>query len=260
MKKKKRNSEGERVPLTRSQSLQPARGGGSYPIVMHSPPLVVHTPECNRRASHNHNGTVITMLHDSPRRSIDKDQRSDSASTKRSNRRRSNASSDSGLRTDKRLSFDANSRRRQHKSPAPVDGARKRVKNTDDNSTLRRSSGILEGSGGSTDNEDESRKKKKQILTYFALLSKTQNGNVRIDMKKLESFISNGADVNATDKFGQFIMHEISRNWHPDVAKYLLNKGADIDHGDKYGRTPLHIAAAVGHTEMIEFLIQNKGL
>lgn len=290
--KNKSKSTDEGIPLTRSQSLQHQHrngGGGSgrgrHPIVVHSPPLVLHTPECKRRNAHLYNENRIAILQDSPgqkrsfapqndNNSVDRDQRDGHlAVIRKTNGRRTSCgttTSDTGsqqLRTEKRASFQINYRRRQHKSPAPVDDARKPVKhknieNSTNGNTPRSSRtmslGMLDSSRNS-DGDDEPQKKK-EILVYFSQLSKARDPNTRIDIKKLQMLLSNGADINATDKYGQFVMHEIARNWHPDVARYLIKKGAELDQGDKYGRTPLHLAAAVGHTEMIEFLVQNKGM
>ena len=54
-------------------------------------------------------------------------------------------------------------------------------------------------------------------------------------------------------------MHEVARNWNPDVAKFLINRGADPNKKDKWGRTPLHLAAATNHADMVDFLIKNGG-
>ena len=75
----------------------------------------------------------------------------------------------------------------------------------------------------------------------------------------MESLIKGGANVNATDRAGQTILHEVSRAWHIDVAKFLLDKKASINKGDMFGRTPLHLASAVGYVEMVEFLVANGG-
>ena len=67
------------------------------------------------------------------------------------------------------------------------------------------------------------------------------------------------SDVTITDKHGQSLMHEIAREWSPDVANYLMLKGASIDQPDLWGRTPLFVAVASNHSDMIEWLIQNGG-
>ena len=55
-------------------------------------------------------------------------------------------------------------------------------------------------------------------------------------------------------------MHEISRDWHTDVAQFALTRGADVNKSDNYGRTPLHLAAAVNYAEMVFWLITNGGI
>ena len=71
--------------------------------------------------------------------------------------------------------------------------------------------------------------------------------------------LSIGADINFGDKYGQTCMHEISRDWHTDVAQFALSRGADINKSDHYGRTPLHLAAAVNYAEMVFWLLSNGG-
>ncbi|XP_065663977.1 transient receptor potential channel pyrexia isoform X2 [Hydra vulgaris] len=110
----------------------------------------------------------------------------------------------------------------------------------------------IENSNGIT---KRSSLKSKQLLNYFSKMSFDCN-NQEIDLKIIESFVTNGADINITDKYGQTILHEASRIWHPDVAKFILLLKADINHADKYGRTPLHVASAVDYPEMVKFLIE----
>uniref|UniRef100_W5NIC4 Transient receptor potential channel pyrexia-like n=1 Tax=Lepisosteus oculatus TaxID=7918 RepID=W5NIC4_LEPOC len=80
----------------------------------------------------------------------------------------------------------------------------------------------------------------------------------QVDLQFLESLITDGADVNTADKYGQTALHEISRAWNVNVMKFFLEKGADIHHADSYGVTPLHVAAALDYEEMVELLIERK--
>ena len=98
----------------------------------------------------------------------------------------------------------------------------------------------------------------KAFIIYFAKLAHAQDTEL-IDFDFVESLIQGGASVHSCDKHGQTVMHEVARNWHPDVAYFLLQKGADVNSKDKWGRTPLHSASAVDHPDMVEFLLQNGG-
>ena len=55
-------------------------------------------------------------------------------------------------------------------------------------------------------------------------------------------------------------MHEISREWHTDIALYLKSKGVPIDQADVFGRTPLFVAVACNNTYMVEWLLDNGGI
>ncbi len=98
----------------------------------------------------------------------------------------------------------------------------------------------------------------KAFIIYFAKLAHASDREL-VDFDFVESLLDGGAGVNSTDKHGQTVMHEVARNWHPDVAFFLLQHGAEINKPDKWGRTPLHSASAVDHADMIDFLIRNGG-
>jgi len=147
------------------------------------------------------------------------------------------------------------------KGPAPLDeeGGKNKRK-----FVIRCSHGTLDSDIESDEEEVDGVRKKqsascKSLILYFAKLAISNNEGEGIDLGFVESLIKGGADVNATDRAGQTILHEVSKAWHTDVAKFLLDKGALINKGDSYGRTALHLAAAVGYVEMVEFLVSNGG-
>ena len=98
----------------------------------------------------------------------------------------------------------------------------------------------------------------KALIIYFAKLATAADTEL-VDFDFVESLLKGGADVNFTDRHGQTVLHEVARNWHPDVAFFLLLHGADVNQADKWGRSPLHSASAVDHGEMVQFLLQNEG-
>ena len=63
------------------------------------------------------------------------------------------------------------------------------------------------------------------LIHYIAQLASSNNDNDTFDFSFVESLIKNGADINARDKHGQTIFHEVSRSWHLDVAQFLLKNG-----------------------------------
>ncbi|XP_048384543.1 transient receptor potential channel pyrexia-like [Stegostoma tigrinum] len=92
------------------------------------------------------------------------------------------------------------------------------------------------------------------FLQYFIIVSK--RGNEReIDLERLNTMLESGADINATDRYGQGVLHGAARTWHPDVAKFLIERNADVNKPDNYGVTPLHVAAAVNYPEMVDYLL-----
>ena len=97
------------------------------------------------------------------------------------------------------------------------------------------------------------------LIVYFSKLAKSKDDAEIIDLNFVESLLDNGADINFPDRHGQTILHEMSRGWHPDVAKFAIEHGADINKCDSYGRTPLHLAAAVDYDDMVQFLVDSGG-
>ena len=98
------------------------------------------------------------------------------------------------------------------------------------------------------------------LIVYFSKLAKSKDEEELIDLNFVESLLENGADINFPDKHGQTILHEISRGWHPDVARFAIEHGADLNKCDTFGRTPLHLAAAVDYDDMVKFLVDNGGI
>ena len=97
-------------------------------------------------------------------------------------------------------------------------------------------------------------------MTYFARIGSSGNTDEEIDLTFILSLLSAGADVNIGDKYGQTILHAISRDWHKDIVRFVISCGGDINVVDDFGRTPLHVAAAVNYPEMIEYLVKNGGM
>ena len=129
----------------------------------------------------------------------------------------------------------------------------------EDNRVKNGSVGTLGRSKKTTKKGGSSLASCRALIVYFSKLAKTKDDEELIDLNFVESLLQSGADINFSDKHGQTIMHEISRAWHPDVAKFAIQHNADVNKADLYGRTPLHLAAAVDYDEMVEFLVQRGG-
>jgi serine/threonine-protein phosphatase 6 regulatory ankyrin repeat subunit B len=65
-----------------------------------------------------------------------------------------------------------------------------------------------------------------------------------------------GADINATDTFGNTVLHQIARSkkYHPLLAEWLVVQGANVNARDKSGKTPIEVASS---KEMVNAL-RNK--
>ena len=110
-----------------------------------------------------------------------------------------------------------------------------------------------------TNNKGDSLASCRALIVYFSKLAKSKDEHDTIDLDFVDNLLQGGADINFPDRYGQTILHEIARGWHPDVAKFALEHQADVNKCDSYGRTPLHLAAAVDYEQMVEYLVQNGG-
>ncbi len=81
-----------------------------------------------------------------------------------------------------------------------------------------------------------------------------RNGDIKVVM----DLIDKGADVNASNNWGNTPLHYALDNGHTEVAMALIDKGADVNARDNAGDTPLHYALDKGHTEAAMALI-DKG-
>ncbi|XP_037553950.1 uncharacterized protein LOC119430587 [Nematolebias whitei] len=79
-----------------------------------------------------------------------------------------------------------------------------------------------------------------------------------VDLQFLDEVISDGADPNSSDRYGQTVLHEVSRAWSVDVMKFFLARGSDHLHPDQFGVTPLHVASALDYEDMVQFLLDKK--
>ena len=85
------------------------------------------------------------------------------------------------------------------------------------------------------------------VTTRPALLWAAEHGLVPIATLLLDQ----GADVNATDQFGNTALHLAVR--YPDMIRLLLDRGALVGARNAFGRTPLH--RAVGDKRIVEILL-----
>ena len=63
------------------------------------------------------------------------------------------------------------------------------------------------------------------LLQYFATLSSSVGVDDSLDLEHIQSLLHEGASVNTSDRFGQTLLHEVSRTWGVDVAQFFIEKG-----------------------------------
>ncbi|XP_024152283.1 transient receptor potential channel pyrexia [Oryzias melastigma] len=123
--------------------------------------------------------------------------------------------------------------------------------------------GLAEDEGGGVQRDEIDTNNKKQflnktLLDHFRQLAATNQDTDQVDLQFLDGLISDGADPNSSDRYGQTVLHEICRLWSVDVMRFFLDRGADLLCSDQYGVTALHVASALDYQDMVQFLISRK--
>ncbi|XP_054456669.1 transient receptor potential channel pyrexia-like [Anoplopoma fimbria] len=111
-----------------------------------------------------------------------------------------------------------------------------------------------------TDTTNRNQQLNKKLLNHFRQLAATNQDTDQVDFDFLDKVISEGADPNSSDRYGQTILHEISRAWSVDVMRFFLDRGSDLLRPDQFGVTALHVASALDYQDMVQFLLDRKGL
>ena len=78
------------------------------------------------------------------------------------------------------------------------------------------------------------------------------------DLEKAETFINEGAGINAIDVHVYAPLHYAVQNNQKQAVELLVNSGADVNATTWLGQTPLHIAVNRGYRDIADLLI-NKG-
>eukprot|EP01130_Rhizamoeba_saxonica_P004251 TRINITY_DN1743_c0_g1_i5.p1 TRINITY_DN1743_c0_g1~~TRINITY_DN1743_c0_g1_i5.p1 ORF type:complete len:136 (-),score=18.03 TRINITY_DN1743_c0_g1_i5:39-446(-) len=78
------------------------------------------------------------------------------------------------------------------------------------------------------------------------------------DIRKMESLLNKGADVNGKDSSGYTALHYAARSGNVDICKLLLRNRASANVSTLAGGvTPLHRAAYMGRTQVVQMLIDS---
>ncbi|KAJ4922188.1 hypothetical protein JOQ06_016594, partial [Pogonophryne albipinna] len=80
----------------------------------------------------------------------------------------------------------------------------------------------------------------RNLLNHFRELAAADQDSDQVDLDFLDQLISDGADPNSSDRFGQTVLHEVSRAWN------------------QFGVTALHVASALDYEDMVQFLLEHK--
>ncbi|XP_030011253.1 transient receptor potential channel pyrexia [Sphaeramia orbicularis] len=105
-------------------------------------------------------------------------------------------------------------------------------------------------------NKNQNQNLNKQLLNHFRHLASTDQDTDQVDLEFLDQLISDGADPNSCDRYGQTVLHEVSRAWSVDVMRFFLDRGSDLLVPDHFGVTPLHVASALDYQDMVQFLLE----
>lgn len=72
-----------------------------------------------------------------------------------------------------------------------------------------------------------------------------------------ELLLQYGADFNATDRFGQNVLHKAVQSAYPGLIKIILDMGFDSNHKDSLGRSSIHeYYSSKGIPEVLDLLIK----
>ena len=67
------------------------------------------------------------------------------------------------------------------------------------------------------------------LLQYFARLSGSGCVDESLDWEHIQSLLRKGASVNTSDRFGQSLLHEVSRTWGIEVAQFFIEQSKATD-------------------------------
>ena len=97
------------------------------------------------------------------------------------------------------------------------------------------------------------------LLIYMWTLS--ENFATReIDLDFIRTMLDGGANMHASDKYGQTILHALVRDWNADTIRFAEEQCIELDVQDHFGVTPLHLAAGMNLKETTEELLRHGGI
>jgi ankyrin repeat protein len=82
-------------------------------------------------------------------------------------------------------------------------------------------------------------------------LEATKSGNP----ERVRKLITEGADINALDRYGQTALMNAAMHGNVEVARVLLEHGAELNNTAKYSLTALMLAVINQHREIVQLLV-----
>ena len=95
--------------------------------------------------------------------------------------------------------------------------------------------------------------KAKKLVESTTLFEAVKNK----DLKAVQKFIENGADVNFKEDRGDTVLMLASATGQIDLVKYLVENGADVNLYEFRGSTAISEASRKGHLEVVRYLVEN---
>jgi len=74
--------------------------------------------------------------------------------------------------------------------------------------------------------------------------------------KTIQELIKKGANIAATDAFGETPLHSAAKDGNTEAVETLLSAGANIEAKTNFDNTPLHLAASKGNAENVIALLR----
>jgi cytohesin len=96
------------------------------------------------------------------------------------------------------------------------------------------------------------------LLEKGATISTIHQAAYMGDLAKLESFIKEGADINALDDHGYSPLHYAAQNGKNEAVELLIAKEADVNSKNNNGQTPIDVAYQRNHRNIVNLLIEKS--
>ncbi|WP_265027666.1 ankyrin repeat domain-containing protein [Wolbachia endosymbiont (group B) of Chorthippus parallelus] len=77
------------------------------------------------------------------------------------------------------------------------------------------------------------------------------------DRDKISEYLTSGADVDVTNRWGWGMLHIAAENGDLSMIRFLQSKGANLNMKSISGESPLHVATKNGYKNVAEFLLEH---